>query len=147
MSVEQPKTMVIHAHGMVTARSSNVIVQMLSKKLNFEKVHSIQFVPGGRVRVTFSCLEYGNAILGNKTLQIDDLHHLDVTDVHYLPVEVGNAGIRLSLLPFGKVVGISHQHFSGFKEIATGMRIVRMCIHQHILFHCNIQGFPWPFCQ
>lgn len=151
MSVEQPMTVVIHAHGLVAVKSSNVIMQMLSKKLNFEKVRSIQFVPGGRIRVTFSCLEYRNAILGNKTLQIDDLHHLDVTEsdvpvtnvyVHYLPVEAGDVGIRLALRPFGKVVGISHQHFSGFKQITTGTRIVRMCLHQHIPFQCNIQGFP-----
>ncbi len=103
------------------------------------------------IRVTFSCLEYRNVILGNKTLQIDDLHHLDVTEsdvpvtnvyVHYLPVEAGDAGIRLALHPFGRVVSISHQHFSGFKQITTGTRIVRMCLHQHIPFQCNIQGFP-----
>ena len=53
MPVEQPKTVVIHAHGMVAHKSSNVIVQMLSKKLDFSKVKTIQFIPGGRIRVIF----------------------------------------------------------------------------------------------
>lgn len=47
--------------------------------LDFSKVRSIQFVPGGRIRVTFSCLKYRNIILNRKTLQIDDLHHLNIT--------------------------------------------------------------------
>jgi len=151
MPVEQPRTVVIHAHGMVAAKSSNVIVQMLSKKLDFSKVRSIQFVPGGRIRVTFSCLEYRNIILNRKTLLIDDLHHLNITEsddpvtnvyVHYLPVEAGDIGLRLALSPFGKIVGITHQNFSGFKDIQTGTRIVRMSLHQHIPFQCNIQGYP-----
>ena len=151
MPVAQPKTVVIHAHGMVAAKSSNVVVQMLSKKLDFKKVRSVQFVPGGRIRVTFTCLEYRNLILARKTLQIDDLHHLNVTEsdapvtnvyVHYLPVEAGDIGIRLALAPFGKVHEVSHQQFAGFKGITTGTRIVRMSIDQHIPFQCNIQGYP-----
>lgn len=151
MSVHQPNTVVIHAHGMVAARSSNVLVQMMSEKLDFAKVRSIQFIPGGRIRVTFTCLEYRNVILNRKTFQIDDVHHLNVTEsdapvtnvyVHYLPVEAGDAGIRLALSPFGKVLGINHQRFAGFRDIATGSRIVRMSLQQHIPFQCNIQGYP-----
>lgn len=46
--------------------------------------------------------------------------------VHYLPVEAGNTGIRLALAPFGKVLDITYQHFSGFKQILTGTRIVHV---------------------
>ena len=117
MPVPQPKTVVIHAHGMVAAMSTNVIVQLLSKKLDFKRVQSIQFIPNGRIRVTFTSTEYRNAILGNKVLWLDDLHELQVTEsdspvtsvyVHYLPVEAGNTGIRLALAPFGKVLDISY---------------------------------------
>lgn len=151
MSVEQPRTVVIHAHGMVAAKSSNVIVQMLSKKLDFKKVRTIQFIPGGRIRVTFSSVEYRDAVLAQKSIQIDNLHQLDITEsdvpitnvyVHYLPTEAGDTGSRLALLPFGKVMGITHQRFSGFKDIGTGTRIVRMCLFHHIPFQCNIQGYP-----
>ena len=151
MPVPQPKTVVIHAHGMVAAMSTNVIVQLLSKKLDFKRVQSIQFIPNGRIRVTFTSTEYRNAILGNKVLWLDDLHELQVTEsdspvtsvyVHYLPVEAGNTGIRLALAPFGKVLDISYQRFSGFKQISTGTRIVRMSLEQHIPFQCNIQGYP-----
>lgn len=136
MSVEQPRTVVIHAHGMVAAKSSNVIVQMLSKKLDFKKVRTIQFIPGGRIRVTFSSVEYRDAVLAQKSIQIDNLHQLDITEsdvpitnvyVHYLPTEAGDTGSRLALLPFGKVMGITHQRFSGFKDIGRGTCIVRMC--------------------
>ena len=41
MPVHQHNTVVIHEHGMVAARSSNVLVQMLSEKLDFAKVRSI----------------------------------------------------------------------------------------------------------
>lgn len=102
MPVAQPKTGVIHAHGMVAAMSTNVIVQMMSKKLDFKKVRSIQFIPNGRVRVTFTSAEYCDAILTNKVFRIDDLHDLQVTEsdtpvtsvyVHYLSVEAGDVGM------------------------------------------------------
>ena len=151
MPVAQPKTVVIHAHGMVAAMSSNVMVQMLSKKLDFAKVQSVQFIPNGRIRVTFKSVEYRNVILDRKTIMIDEHHELQITEsdapvtfvyVHYLPVEAGDIGIRLALAPFGNVLSIAHQSFSGFKQITTGTRIVRMSLEHHIPFQCNIQGYP-----
>ena len=62
--------------------------------------------------------------------------------VHYLPDEAGDVGIRLALLPFGTVHDISYQRFAGFKNIATGTRIIRMSLNHHIPFQCNIQGYP-----
>ena len=146
MPVQKPRTVVIHAHGMVAHKSWNVIVQMLSKKLDFSKVKTIQFVPGGRIRVTFTSLEYRNVILDRKTLQIDDVHFLNITAsddpvttvyVHYLPDEAGDVGIRLVLKLFGTVHDITYQRFAGFKNISTGTRIVRMSLNQHI-------PFQWP---
>ena len=103
--VDQPRTVVIHAHGMVAAKSSNVVAQM-SKKLDFSKVRHIQFIPGGRIRVTFASVEYRNDIRNRKTIQNDDVHFLKVTAsdspvtnvyVHYLLVEAGDVGLRLAL--------------------------------------------------
>ena len=51
-------------------------------------------------------------------------------------------GIRLALSPFEKVLEIKHQHFAGFSNIATGTRIVRMTLQQHIPFQCNIDSAP-----
>jgi len=68
MPVAQPKPVVIHAHGTLAAMSTNVIAQMLSKKLDFKRVQSIQFIPNGHIRVTFTSTEYRNTILGNKVL-------------------------------------------------------------------------------
>ena len=151
MPVDQPRTVVIHAHGMVAAKSSNVVAQMLSKKLDFSKVRHVQFIPGGRIRVTFASVEYRNEILNRRTIQIDDVHVLNVTAsdspvtnvfVHYLPVEAGDVGLRLALLPFGTVHEVTYQRFAGFKDISTGTRIVRMSLDHHIPFQCNIQGYP-----
>ena len=151
MTVSQPKTVVIHAHGMVAAMSTNVVVQMLSNKLDFKRVSSIQFIPNGRIRVTCTSVEYRNIILAKKSLRIDDLHELQITEsdspvttvyVHYLPPEAGDVGIRLMFAPFGKVLSVTNQHFSGFKQISTGTRIVRMTLEHHIPFQCNIQGYP-----
>ena len=151
MPVDQPRTVVIHAHGMVAAKSSNVVVQMLSKKLDFSKVRHVQFIPGGRIRITFSNVEYRNVVLERKTIQIDDLHFLNITAsdspvindyVHYLPVEAGDTGLRLALMPFGTVHEVTYQKFAGFKDISTGTRIVRMSLDQQIPFQCNIQWYP-----
>ena len=150
-SVNTPKTLVIHAHGMVAAMSSNVIMQMLSKKLDFRRVQSVQFIPGGRIRVTLTSSAYRDAILADKVLCIDGVHELEVSEsdrpltsvyVHYLPMEAGEIGLRLALSPFGKISDITHQRFSGFRQVCTGTRIVRMALDQHIPFQCNIQGYP-----
>ena len=109
MPVDQLRTVVFHAHGMVVAKLSNVIVQLLSKKLDFSKVRHTQFIPGGRIRGTFWSVEYHNDSLNQKTLQIDDLHALYVTAsdslvtrvyVHYFPVKAGDVGLHLALLPY-----------------------------------------------
>ena len=151
MPVAQPKTLVIHAHGMVSAMSSNVIMQMLSKKLDFRKVQSVQFIPGGRIRVTFFSSDYRDSVLASKVICIDGIHQLEMTEsdrpltsvyVHYLPMEAGEVGLRLALSPFGRIVDITFQHFSRFKQARTGTRIVRMALDQHIPFQCNIQGYP-----
>ena len=151
MPVDQQRTVVIHAHGMVAAKSSNVVAQMLSKKLHFSKVRHVQFIPGGRIRVTFASVEYRNETLYRKTIQIDDVHVLNVTAsdspvtnvfVHYLPVEAGDVELCLALLPFGTVHEVTYQRFAGFKDISTGTRIVRMSLDHHIPFQCNIQGYP-----
>ena len=124
---------------------------MLSNKLDFKTILSIQFIPNGRIRVTCTSVEYRNIILAKKALWIDDLHQLQITEsdspvttvyVYYLPPEAGDAGIRLMLAPFGIVLNITNQHFSGFKQISTGTRIVRMTLEHHIPFQCNIQGYP-----
>ena len=116
MPVAQPKTLVIHAHGMVSAMSSNVIMQMLSKKLDFRKVQSVQFIPGGRIRITFFASDYRDSVLANKVICIDGIHQLEMTEsdrpltsvyVHYLPMEAGEVGLCLALSPFGRIVDIT----------------------------------------
>ena len=77
MPVAQPKTLVIHAHGMVAAMSSNVIMRMLSKKLDFHRVQSVKFIPGGHIHVTLTSAAYHDAILADKVLCIDNVHELN----------------------------------------------------------------------
>ena len=79
------------------------------------------------------------------------MHFLNVTAsdspvtnvyVHYLPVEAGDVGLRLALLPFGTVHEVTYQRFTDFKDISTGTRIVRMLLDHHVPFQSNIQGYP-----
>ena len=95
--------------------------------------------------MTFTSVEYRNVILNRKTLQIDDVHVLNITAsddpvttvyVHYLPDEAGDVGIRLALLPFGTAHDIKYQQFADFKTISTGTRIV-LC-HLISTFHFNV---------
>lgn len=145
MGFDQPNTVVIQAHGMVAATSSNVIVQ-----LDFTKVCSFQFIPGGRICVTFLDQAYRDEILWAGSITVDH-HELIVTEsdtplisvyIHYLPVEAGEDGIKLALSPFGKVVDLSHQRFSSFRNISTGTRIVRMSHDQHLPLKLSIMGYP-----
>lgn len=80
MSFTQPNTVVIHAHGLVAHKSINVCVQLLTKKLEFKRVKSIQFIRGGRIRVHFSSTAYRDEVLAEGTICIDGIHPLDVTE-------------------------------------------------------------------
>ena len=66
--VEQRQTAVIHAHGMVAHLSSNVMVDKLSKLIDFKTVESIQFVPGGCIRVAFSSCDLRDAFIAQKVI-------------------------------------------------------------------------------
>ena len=151
MSFLQPLTVVIHCHGFTAHKSQNVIVGLLSKKLDFKTVKSIQFIPGGRIRVTFTDEGARNRLLTEGTMCMDGIHHFDVTEsdspnisvfVHYLPMEAGEDAIRVALRPFGDIIDISHQRFPSFRNIATGTRIVKMSLDSHIPFEMTIHGYP-----
>ena len=149
--VDQRQTAVIHAHGMVAHVSSNVMVDKLSKLIDFKSVESIQFVPGGRIRVAFSSCDLRDAFIAQKVIIIDN-HHLDITEsdapltsiyLHYLPYEATENVVRDALRPYGKVVDIRHQNFSGCRNIHTGTCIVRMALgNHHIPFDLSIKSFP-----
>ena len=133
MPVNQPMTVVIHAHSLVAAKSSNFLVQMLSKKLDFSKVWSIQFIPGSRIRVTFSSLEYRNIILNRTTLQIDDLHHLNITasDTPVTNVHVHYLLLRLEMwafvLPFCPLVQFMKLCISIFLVLRKYQLVLASC--------------------
>ena len=149
MSFTQPLTVVLHCYGFPAYKSQNVIVGLISKKL--KNLKSIQFVPGGRIRVTFKDAETRDEVLAAGTICLDGIHHFEITEsdapsisvfVHYLPIEAGEDAIKLALSPFGKVMGISHQVFPSHRDISTGTRIVKMSLDQHVPFEMTIRGYP-----
>ena len=149
MSFEQPLTVVLHCYGFTAYKSQNVIVGLITKKL--KNLKSIQFIPGGRIRVTFKTVEARNDLLTAGTICLDGIHHFEVTEsdapsisvfVHYLPMEAGEDAIKLALRPFGEVTSLSHQVFPSHRDISTGTRIVKMSLNQHIPFEMTIMGYP-----
>lgn len=115
---------VIHAHGLVGHKSINVCVQLLSKKLDFTCVHTVQFIPGGHIRVNFLFIKYRNEILCPGMIDIDGHHILEVTEsdspltsvyVHYYTPEASDDYLHLMLHLFGRMVDITHQRHETFR--------------------------------
>ena len=108
MSVDLSRTLVVHCRGLAANKSLNIIVDSLSK------VQCVQFIPNGRIRVTFSDMTYRNAVLAKGEVVLFG-HPLRVTEsdlplttvyLHFLPVQFSHDMVRLALGPFGDISDI-----------------------------------------
>ena len=118
--------------------------------LGKEAVHSIQFLPGGSFRASFSSPEHkvrieskGRFNIGSHecVVQATGPPQVDVY-VHYYPFEAPDADIRSVLSKFGQIKGLRYQSFPGYSNVKTGSRIVRMVVEREIPSQQSIRGYP-----
>ena len=118
--------------------------------LDKEAVHSIQFLPGGSFRASFSSPEHkvrieskGRFNIGTHkcVVQATGPPQVDVY-VHYYPFEGPDADIRSVLSKFGQIKGLRYQSLPGYPDVKTGSRIVRMVVEREIPSQQSIRGYP-----
>ena len=118
--------------------------------LGKEAIHSVQFLPGGSFRASFSSPEHkvrieskGRFNIGSHecVVQATGPPQVDVY-VHYYPFEAPDADIRSVLSTFGQIKGLRYQSFPGYSNVKTGSRIVRMVVEREIPSQQSIRGYP-----
>ena len=118
--------------------------------LGKEAVHSIQFLPGGSFRASFSSPEHKVRIESNGRFNIGSHEcvvqatgppQVDVY-VHYYPFEAPDADIRSVLFKFGQIKGLRYQSFQRYSNVKTGSSIVRMVVEREIPFQQSIRSYP-----
>ena len=118
--------------------------------LGKDAVNSVQFLPGGSFRASFSTPEHkvrvenrGRFSIGTHecVIMATGPSQVDVY-VHYYPFEAPDADIRCALSEFGPVKNLRYQSFPGYAHIKTGSRIIKMVVEREILSKLTIRGFP-----
>ena len=163
MGVECVKTCVIHASEMMANYDKARVIGLLRERIDFERLSTIQFCPGGLIRITFKNASDKEDFARMGSLALDG-HDLSVTSsdkppslvyVHYFPAEGDDALICDELRKYGEVIGIKHQNFSGIPGLLTGSRILTMLLSDPVPAEFRIDDYPvrvWyrgipPFCQ
>ena len=103
-------------------------------------VYSIQFVPGGVVKVYFNSSEAKRAVCSQKVMMIGTVEcevlnfsqRSTLVQVHHYPAEADDDELAVVLKDFGDVVGIRSQHWVGLKTITTGTRLCEMKLARDI---------------
>ena len=118
--------------------------------LGKEAVHSIQFLPGGSFRASFSSPEHkvrieskGRSDIGTLecVFQATGTPQVNVY-VHYYPFEGPDADTHSVLSKFGQIKGLRYQSFPCYSNVKTGTRIVRMVVEREIFLPTVYQGLP-----
>ena len=144
------KTVTVQAPPELRRFTQASVLPSILDKIGKDAVNSIQFLPGGSFRASFSSRECkvmledrGRIVIGSHkcTIRATGPPQVDVY-VHYYPFEAPDADIRGALSKFGQIKGLRYQTFPGYPDVKTGSRIIKMVVEKEIPSQLSIQGFP-----
>ena len=144
------KTVTVQAPPELRRFTQATMLPGILDNLGKDDVNSVQFLPGGSFRASFSSPEHkvrveskGHFNIGSHqcVIQATGPPQVDVY-VHYYPFEAPDADIRSLLSKFGQVKGLRYQSFPGYAHVKTGSRIVKMVVEREIPSQQSIRGFP-----
>ena len=129
------------------------VVPGILNNLGKDAVSSVQFLPGGSLRASFSASKH-KVMIDNKgrfnigkhecTVQAIGPPQVDVY-VHYYPFEAPDVDIRNAMSKFGQIKNLRYQSFPGYPNVKTGSRIVKMVVEREIPSQLTIRGYPCRF--
>ena len=112
------------------------------------KISALQFLCGGRVRVTFRELAFWEELLSNDLFFED--RKIPVTPagvkvvtvyVRDLPIELSNDTVKSAFSTYGEVYSVRHGFFKDFPDLQNGNRLILMSISNPIPSSLNVLGF------
>lgn len=121
---------------------------LLVRALHESKISALQFLRGGRVRVTVRSAAYRVELLSSDFLFEDTPIPVTPADrptcsvyLLDLPVEISDPSVRTRFEAFGDVFSVCAAVFKDFSSIRNGTRILLMSVKQSIPSSLNVLGF------
>ena len=148
-SLRCPNSVVLHFPDAVhTTVGSSEMLPYLLDTLEREKLTTVQFLRGGRVRLTFtdqaSCdalissgLTYNN--LEVRVLRADS--RFRSVYLRDLPSEVSDEDVKAFLQSYGEILSIHRSTFPNFPGIFNGNRVVEFALDRDIPYFVTIADF------
>ena len=113
-----------------------------------KEISCIQFLRGGRVRVTVREPAFREELLsrdfvyeGRKIPVTPAGAHTTIVDVRDLPVELSDESVKSALSAYGDVYSIRHACFKEYPELRNGNRLLLMSVSTPIPSSFNVLGF------
>ena len=129
------------------SRGVGDLCPLLVRALHANKISALQFLRGGRVRVTVREPIFREELLSNdfvyegRKIPVTPAGvHTVTVHVRDLPVELSDDSIKFAFPSFGEVFSISHAHFKDFPELRNGNRLLLMSVSNPIPSSFNVLG-------
>ena len=130
------------------SRGVGDLCPLLVRALHESKISALQFLRGGRVRVTLRDAAYREELLSSDFLFEDNPIPVTPADrptcsvyLRDLPVEISDESVRTAFDAFGDVFSVRAAVFKDFPSIRNGTRILLMSVNQPIPSSLNVLGF------
>ena len=118
------------------------------RALHANKISALQFLRGGRVRVTVREPAFQEELLSNDLIFEDRKIpetpagvHVVTVYVRDLPVELSDETVKFAFSSYGEVYSVSHGYFKDFPDPRNGNRLISMSVCNPIPSSLNVLGF------
>ena len=133
---------------MYLSRGVGNLCPQLVRAWHVKKISCIQFLRGGRVRVTVREPAFREELLssdfvfeGRKIPVTPAGVHTTTVYVRDLPVELSDESVKSALSVYGDVYSIRHACFKDYPELRNGNRLLLMSVSTPIPSSFNVLGF------
>ena len=130
------------------SRGVGDLCPLLVRAWHGKEISCIQFLRGGRVRVTVRDLPFREELLssdfvyeGRKIPVTPAGVHTTTVYVRDLPVELSDESVKSALSVYGDVYSIRHACFKDFPDLRNGNRLLLMSVSTPIPSSFNVLGF------
>ena len=149
MSQLFPRSILLHFPSEINLRRSvGELFPLLVRALYEKEIVAMQFLRGGRVRVTVRSEAYREDLLSSEFRYEDTVVPVTPADcvaksvyVRDLPFEVSDKSIVSVFSTYGKVYSVKSVYHKEFPSICTGTRTVLMSVNDSVPSIVNVNGF------
>mgnify|MGYP000070199704 CR=1 FL=1 len=149
MSQLFPKSILLHFPSEIYLRRGvGELFPLLVRALHEKEIVAMQFLRGGRVRVTVRSEAYRENLLSSKFSFENTVVPVTPADcvvksvyVRDLPFEVSDESIVSVFSTYGKVYSVKSVYHKEFPAICTGTRTVLMSVNDSVPSIVNVHGF------